>query len=125
MENLTETITEIKKHLKKLIFVIDNESTFTFADIKIHKKARMDDVICCVEANFPNEYKKLIRLPQHKDYKSIAMYYSIKSLIQRKCFFSSSSYMVQYKTAIAYINNFSKVLEQDLKKLANSSMEQN
>lgn len=121
IENLSETMSEIKKHLRKLASVVENEATFTFIDVKIHNKARIDDVLCCVEANFPAEYKTLVRLSSHKDYKSVAIYHSLKRYIQRKFFFSSSKYLIQYGEAVSCINSFSKVLEHDLKKLSESS----
>lgn len=117
MENIDESISEVKKYLRKLSSVIQNESQFTFLDVKILNKNRIDDIICCMEACLPPEYKKLIKFPSHKEYKSVGLYYSLKGLLFRKFIFSSSSYLIQYGVAQTHIDSFMKVMESDIKRL--------
>ena len=53
---MEETI-ELKKYLKKLIFVIEKETTFSFFNTVFIDTKRLDDILCCIEASWPEKYK--------------------------------------------------------------------
>ena len=55
-----ETIIQMKKYIKKIRDLIDNP-TFKFMDKRYVKKTRLDDLVCCMEACFPEKFKKLIK----------------------------------------------------------------
>ncbi len=120
MLTVDESIIELRKHLKKLSNVINNNSSFTFLKVKIVDKNRIDDVLCCIEASFPDEYKKLLRQKKSSGLKSIALYHSLRASIQRKFIFSSESYCVRYKDAQSIIAGFTVILEQDIRYLYNN-----
>lgn len=115
MLTVDESIIELKKHLKKLSNIITNNASFTFFKLKIVDKNRIDDVLCCIEASFPDEYKKLLRQKKSSGLKSIALYHSLKASIQRRFIFSSESYSVKYKDALSIIAGFTVILEQDIR----------
>lgn len=117
MENIDESITNAMKFLKKLNFVIQNEAKFTFIDSKVVDKSRIDDIVCCFEASLPSEYKKLIKSPTHKMYRSIAMYHSLRSLIFRKFIFSSSLYLIKFGLVQSHVANLVKIMESDIRRL--------
>lgn len=117
MKDTNEILLEIRKYLKKLAATIDSEATFCFFKSRIFNKTKIDDLICCVEANFPEEYKKLLRSKSSQSFKSVGIYYSLKRTIQKKFFFSSSSYLIEYRKAMSLIATFSSLLDFDLKKL--------
>ena len=60
MLNPDEASIEIKKYLRKLVKIINEEASFTFFKVKIVEKKRIDDILCCVDATFPDEYKSLL-----------------------------------------------------------------
>lgn len=115
MLTVDESIIELKKHLRKLSNVIINNSSFTFFKIKVVDKNRIDDILCCIEASFPDEYKKLLRQKKGGEFKSIALYHSLRASIQRKYIFSSESYCVRYKDAQSIIAGLIVILEQDIR----------
>lgn len=117
IKNIDESISDVTKFLKKLTFAIQNESKFTFLNYKIVDKNRVDDIICCLEASMPSEYKKLIKLPSHKTYKSVDMYASLKKLLFRKFMFSSSSYFIDYGLAQSHIHSLIKIMEADIRRI--------
>lgn len=114
MVTIDESIIELKKHLKKLTTVINNNASFTFFKIKVVDKNRVDDVLCCIEACFPDEYKKILKQKTSK-YRSVTLYHSLKASIQRRFILSSESYSIKYKDALSLIAGFAIVLEQDIR----------
>ncbi len=120
MLTVDESIIELRKHLKKLSNVIENNASFTFFKVKVVDKNRIDDILCCIEATFPDEYKKLLKQKQTGKYKSISLYHSLRASIQRKFIFSSEAYLIRYKDAQSFIAGFSVILEQDIKFLYNN-----
>lgn len=115
MLTFDEAIIELKKYLKKLSFVISSQASFTFFKVKVVDKNKIDDILCCIEACFPDEYKKLLRQKRGSSLKSIALYQSLRASIQRKNVFSSSTYLIRYKSALSLIAGFSVILEQDIR----------
>ncbi len=120
MLTVDESIIELRKYLKKLSNVIENNASFTFFKVKVVDKNRIDDILCCIEATFPDEYKKLLKQKQTGKYKSISLYHSLRASIQRKFIFSSEAYLIRYKDAQSFIAEFSVILEQDIKFLYNN-----
>ncbi len=120
MLTVDESIIELRKHLRKLSNVINNNASFTLFKVKVVDKNRIDDVLCCIEASFPDEYKKILKQKQAGRYKSVSLYHSLKASIQRKFIFSSESYLIRHKDAQSLIAGFSVILEQDIKFLYNN-----
>ena len=56
MQDLTET----KNYIKKLHRIV-NTPEFTLFGKFLAKKNRIDDVLCCVIASFPDIYKKALK----------------------------------------------------------------
>lgn len=118
--NLDESILECQKYLKSLQKVINNHASLTLLKIKVVNKNRIDDILCCLEASFPDEYKKLLKQKNASQFKSISLYRAIKENIQKKWIFSSNDYSVKYKEAQSLISGFSVILEQDIRFLYNN-----
>lgn len=120
MYNIDDSILECKKYLKSLQKIIDNSSGLTLFKVKIINKNRIDDVLCCLEASFPDEYKKLLKQKTSGQFKSVSLYRLLKGNIQRKWIFSSNDYLVKYKDVPSSIAKFSVILEQDIRFLYNN-----
>lgn len=113
--NPQECTIEFKKYLKKLLLVIEHEASFTFISTKIIDKKRIDDVMCCVEASWPEDYKKYIAKFDTKKIKSPLYYRQMILAIKNKFFFSTSCYSVNYKEATQAITSLMVAIENDMR----------
>lgn len=115
MSDTIEKIMELKKYLKKLQGTINREAVFTFFDVKIVHKKPVDDILCCIEASFPDKYKLYLKQYSPKDVQSYQMYLTLKNKIQNKFMFSSSHYSVSYNHIYTIITTISSTIESDMK----------
>ena len=53
-------IIALKDYYKKLQRIINFEGEFTFFDYKLVKKSKIDDILCCILATLPADYKSLM-----------------------------------------------------------------
>lgn len=113
MFNPDESVAELKKHFKKLQYIIDNDAVLTLINTKIVKKNSIDDVLCCIEASFPLEYKNFLKQQGAKKLKSRFYYDILKEKIQNKFMFSSSHYAVKFKETPQLISAITKNLNSD------------
>ena len=112
---------EMKKYLKKIKEIIENP-TFKFMDNRYVKKVRIDDLICCMEANFPESFKKIVKERKFSAINSGKFYKNLLSTLKaKKSILFSDCYIVPYKAAVTYIESFTKNIDSDLKKLEENS----
>ena len=71
---------EIQKYLKKLRAFIESGATFSLLDAKLYNKKRIDDLICCIQASWPNEYIEYTRKYGTGRFKSPQRLYELCSL---------------------------------------------
>ena len=109
-----ECTTEFKKYLKKLHQVIENESKFDFWGTRIIDKSRFDDVFCCIEANWPADYKKFLQYLDARKLRSPMCYTALVAATKNKFFFSSSYYAVKYTKAIQAISSLMLSIDDDM-----------
>jgi len=57
MSNIYESANEIKAYANKLLKIIQRETTFSFMNLRLVNKNRVDDILCCIDASFPEEYR--------------------------------------------------------------------
>lgn len=114
MINPQECTLEFKKYLRKLLKVIMNEASFSFGKSKIIDKNRIDDVLCCVEASWPEDYKKYITKVNSKKLKSPNIYKQLILAIKNRFLLSSSCYHVHNDNAINAINMLIKSIDSDM-----------
>ena len=117
MQNLEESLIDIKKFLKKLRFVIDNQKTFSLFGKNYVDKLKIDDVWVCFEASLPKEYKHILRLPHSDKFASVALYHKLKSAIKQKSILFPSCYAVSYTLALNILSNLIIIIDKDLRKL--------
>lgn len=117
MINAEEISIEIKKYLRKLSKVINNDASFTFFKIKIVNKKKIDDVICCIEAVLPEEYKLYVKKYGVKRLKFSEHYQSLISVIRRKTWFDANSYSVLHGVANGLISIIITNITADMKKV--------
>ncbi len=120
MLNPEETSLEIKKYLKKLTKIITTEASFTFFKVKIVEKRRIDDILCCVDATFPDEYKAYVKKHGIKSLRTAGQYRQLQDSIRRKFWLSPNSYAILYNDAIGLISMITSSIDSDFKRLFNS-----
>lgn len=117
MSDSTEKIIELKKYFKKIQSTIDRETVFTLFNNKIVNKNPIDDILCCIEASFPDSYKKYVR-QQNKTEKKIEtpqLYAILKSKIQNKFAFSNSHYSIKFKDIPGIIISIINAIDIDMR----------
>ena len=119
MINPVESTLEVKKYLKKLLLVIENDAIFTMINSKIIDKKRIDDILCCVEASWPEDYKNYLAKKGTKKLKSPLYYKQLLMAIKNKFMFSTNNYSVKYKMAKSLISSLIVSIDNDIKHIYN------
>ena len=115
------TTVQLKKYLTKIKALIDNP-TFTLGDKRYLKKVRVDDLICCMEASFPEVFKKIVKEKRFSTVESGKYYKNLLSALKAKTgIIFSDCYVISYRATISYIEAFSRNIDADIKKLENNS----
>ena len=121
MLNPQEASLEVKKYLKKLKNVIENEATWTFLNSKVLKKTRIDDILCCLEASLPADYKEYAKKKGGRTLKSYAYFLELHASIKGRFLLSNSSYSVRYREAYTLIEAMMKTLDSDINHICQNS----
>ena len=108
MLDIDDNILEIKKYLKKITTTITSESVFSFGDTRILKKNRVDDLLCCIEAVIPQEYKNLTQSANKKKFQSVQNWNDLNAALKNKFILSSDHYIIKYSEVISRIQDFQK-----------------
>jgi hypothetical protein len=116
LNNSTNSIEEIKKYLKKLNIIIDNNSSFSFGSYRFVNKQRIDNIICCIESNWPEMLKKTSKYYK-KGLDSEKFFKIFLNTITNKTFISSSLYLIKYDVFIEQSAHLIKTINYDLKNL--------
>ena len=120
MFNPDETLVTIKNYLTKLTRIINDQATFTWFHTKIVKKTKIDDILCCIEGSFPDEYKNFVKRHGTRDLKGYACYQQLLDMLRGKSMLFSDSYSVKHNEAIKQIQTLTKFLKADFTKVCNS-----
>ena len=89
MENVNEKKALFKKYLKKVVQVVENDAVFTLGDNKIVNAKRIDDVLCCIESNWPDEYKKYVEMYGTNKLQTPNLYANLSNGLRNKFIFTS------------------------------------
>lgn len=115
MLNLDEEVAKTKGFLKKLLSMINNEASFTFVNIKLLNKTRIDDITCCIEGSFTDEYKTYGKKRSVKKLNSQIMYAHLLDVLKHKFPLSPDKYIVNYKEAVQLITTLMTAYEKDIR----------
>lgn len=108
-----ETIIQLKKYFKKLLLLIGEDTVFNLMGVRFVKKNRIDDIICCIEATFPEKYKAYIK-SKKKKLKTDENYTALLKVIKNKFLLSSFYYKIYYAEANKCISNILSTIEADI-----------
>ena len=111
--------TELKEYLKKLKEIIEHPE-FSFLSYRVLKKTRIDDLICCIFAILPKEFKdalKKIKDTDKKNYPSLLAYNILSKIIRTKFFFSQDLYIAEESEINELIGKINNYFDRDLRKI--------
>lgn len=119
MRNPQESTIDFKKYLKKLLSIIENEASLMLINIRIIDKKRVDDVMCCIESSWPEDYKKYAEKYGTMQVRSSKIYEKLILAIRNRFFLSTSCYSVRYKEALQAITILLKTIDSDMNYIYN------
>jgi len=113
--SVEESLLEFNKYLKKLSLILGTESKFSFMKFKFYDKKRLDDIMCCIESSWPEEYKMFVKKRGEKDLNSPICYNRLVRLIRNKFMFSPNSYYLNESEVVRTIRSLQAALQKDMK----------
>jgi len=118
MYNVDEVVLNVKKYLKKMMYIVNNNASFALPNVRIVSKNKIDDIMCCVEAAFPPEYRQYIQKFGTVGLKSNTYMARINTTIKNKFFLSSNVYAVKHRELESLISGFVSALRSDLERIS-------
>lgn len=116
-----DALIELKNYFKKLQKIIAKEADFKFFGKSFLKKNKVDDILCCIIATLPSEYKKNMRVASGRKLSSVIAYNALFGAIKKKCPFSSDKYMVDSKKANQLISTIINTIGRDISYIEKNS----
>ena len=119
MQNDNELLANLNGYYDKLIKILRHEASFKLAGNGIYDKTRIDDVMCCIDANFPKEFQQYKEKYGNMDsqIKTLKLNSQLLTTIKRKPPIGSSSYMIKINEAIAIVECLKRTVAQDLRRI--------
>ena len=119
MTNTNKNIIELKNYFRKLILAFDSEVIFRFGNKRFVKKNRIDDILCCIEAKYPTEIKKLYRkIPN--EIKGYNAFVKLNKTIRKSSFLNNTLYVIKYNETLNSVQFVSEMINSDFKYLNNN-----
>lgn len=120
MTNVEEVIINLAKYLKKMRYLIEQESKLVFFDKSLVSTRRLDDLFCCIEAAWPSEYKKNLEEYGEINLKTPRLYKALKLATKNKFFLTSSLCVVYRNEAFMAIDAILGSIKADMEFIYNS-----
>lgn len=117
---MEEKIENIKKYIKKLNTIILNNTTFSLFSKRFVNKQRIDDIICCIEANWPQELKNT-NVSYNTELSSLKIYKNFLTCITKKTFISNLLYNINYNEFLKQSSILLQSIDSDAKSIKNNS----
>ena len=108
-------IVAIKDYLKKLQKVVNFDHSFSFAGIRLVKKSKIDDILCCVYAKLPESYKKMLKTKVDvQRYNSVLCYGLLTKLLAKKFFLDKNLCIIHITEVNKLISSVILGIERDI-----------
>ena len=121
MLNPSDSAQNIKRYLKKLLRLIEHDAVFSLFKCTLVNKNKVDDIICCVEGSFPNEYKDYVKKMGPKGLRTYGLWIQILKDIKNPFCLSSSLYSVQKASAIQGLSSMIAKIDSDINQIYNNA----
>ena len=115
-----EKIKNFRLYLNKLSKFLREEAVMSLFATKLFPKNRIDDILCCIDANIPREYKTFIKSHGKKQLKSYEYYLELVKIVKGS-FIIKDYYRVNCKQALQMIELIISYLNQDMKYIETNS----
>lgn len=120
MQTLEEQKENINAYLKKLRRIISMENSFSFGNSKIVSKSRIDDIICCVQASYPDAFRDYIKKNGPKSLETQTYFLKLVEISTKKFFLSQDHYIVSLLDFDKCLSAFSQTMKRETQKVVNS-----
>ena len=122
MHNIENSLIEIKKYLNKIKFTIEKQADFCFFGKNYVSKTRIDDLLCCLEASFPDKYKNYIKNSRAKSYQSYKYYRGLCDTLRQKSKnpLFSNCYIIKISEFLQMSELFIRAAKSDFTSIENS-----
>lgn len=120
MFNPDDICITINGYLSKLKRVIDDQASFVWFKTRYVPKKRIDDLLCCIEGSFPDEYKENIKTYGGSNMSGYRAYQKLTASLRRKALLSSESYSIVYEEVLSLMKSFQSNIRYDLRKVCES-----
>ena len=117
MNNIDETVTEILKYLKKLDNVLQTDAVFNLGNTKLVKKSRIDDLLCCLEASLPKEFKNYKPKIGQRFLQSLTIWHQLNDEIKNVFKLNKNLYSINVHDATRMIQILEKTIASDINKV--------
>ena len=105
---------DVKIYLKKLQRVILKEAVFTFFSWKLIEKNKIDDILCCILATLPDDYKAVMKTSRKRNFISMVSYDTLQKYLKRKFKLNPNVYLIKHRLAINIITTILTTIEKDV-----------
>lgn len=103
----------IKSYFLKLKKLIMHGADLNLIKFKLIKKAKIDDILCCIFATLPDKYRQAMKDKKQRLTSMIAYEY-LKGHLSKKFFLSSGYYIVKSKETLKYIDAILMTIIKDI-----------
>ena len=112
MQGIDNSIVSIKGYLKKINKILNQPTFRWFSKVWVDKN-RVDDILCCIDASFPEKWKEY-RRKRGARLRTDASYTQLVRLLRQKSPIFQDCYVVKIGDAIKLIQEILKTIDQDL-----------
>ena len=109
---------KLKNYFRKLRKLIAQEADINLIKYKLIKKAKIDDVLCCIISSFPEQYKKAL-VDRRQKLTSVIAYNYLYTYLKKKFFLSSDYYIVKTEETLKYIDAIILSIAKDIQWVEN------
>lgn len=95
---------DLYMYLDKLVKTIETQSSISFSGIYVINQTRVDDVLCCIDINFPKVLRKFKKEQnEDKNVHSLHLYDILIKNIKIKLPFIKNNYFVNYSEVLKLV----------------------
>ena len=120
MASNEEAIVNVTKYLRKIQNLILNDAKFVFLGKNYVDTKRLNDLFCCVDASWPEEYTTFLSRQGDHNLKTPILYKKLKQATKNKFILSDSICVVNKDDAISAMNSIISSIKLDIKYIENS-----
>ena len=117
MLNIEQELENLNSYIQKLRKIVSFDCSFTFGNTKIVNKSRIDDVICCIQASYPKDYKEYVKRNGTKSLETYLFFQKMLSVATNKWFLSSNFYAINYAELETSIQIFMNTAKKEIRKI--------